>query len=94
MDKARKHYVAFEKRNEYHPFSLMFHYFMKRWPDFKVRKPQTLELARTKATPEKAVTAYLKELDNIMTKCDLKTKHLCVLIHIRTKGEAVTVKQA
>ena len=73
VDMASTYAVALGKRDGDHPFSLMwFHNFMKRWPDLKVRKPRSLELARAKATSEEAVSSYFKELDNILTKYDLK----------------------
>ena len=73
VDMASNYAVALGKRDRDHPFSLMwFHNFMKRWPDLKVRKPRSLELARAKATSEEAVSSYFNELDNILTKYDLK----------------------
>ena len=73
VDMASNYAVALGKRDRDHPFSLMwFHNFMKRWPDLKVRKPRSLELARAKTTSEEAVSSYFKELDNILTKYDLK----------------------
>ena len=73
VDMASNYAVALGKRDRDHPFSLMWiHNFMTRWPDLKVRKPRSLELARAKATSEEAVSTYFKELDNILTKIDLK----------------------
>ena len=57
VDMARTYAVALGKRDGDHLFSPMwFHNFMKRWPDLKVRKPRSLELARAKATSEEAVS--------------------------------------
>ena len=73
VDMASQYAVAVGKRDQDHPFSLMWlHNFMKRWPELRVRKPRSLELARAKATSEEAVTAYFNELDKILTKYDLK----------------------
>ena len=73
VDMASQYAVALGKRDQDHPFSLMWlHNFMKRWPELRVRKPRSLELARAKATSEEAVTAYFNELDKILTKYDLK----------------------
>ena len=73
VDMASNYAVALGKRDRDHPFSLMwFHNFMKGWPDLKVRKPRSLELSSAKATSEEAVLSYFKELDNILTKYDLK----------------------
>ena len=73
VDMASIYAIALGKRDGDHPFSLMwFHNFIKRWPDLKVRKQRSFELARTKTTSEEAVSSYFKELDNILTKYDLK----------------------
>lgn len=46
--------------------------FLRRWPQFRTRKPQQLNMNRAYSTSKSAVTAYFNELKNILDKYDLK----------------------
>ena len=55
--------------------------FLQRWPDLKLKKPLSLELARTKCATRDAIDNYFKELDRILIKYGIKNKpHLIYIV--------------
>jgi hypothetical protein len=57
------------------PFSLTWLYsFLERWPELKVKKPRSLEIARAKSATRPTIDRYFDELNSILTKYNLKDK--------------------
>jgi len=48
--------------------------FLGRWPELKVKKPQSLEIARARSATKTTIENYFKELNNILTKYHLTDK--------------------
>ena len=58
-----------------YPFTLRwFRTFLKRWPELRVLKPHSLEHCRAQSASASVVTNYLRELENILNKYQLKDK--------------------
>lgn len=73
-------------RDKNHPLSQRWFYgFLNRWPDLKLVKPRSLEIARAKSATPTAINNYFNELNRIMTKYNLKEKpHL--IYNVDEKG--------
>ena len=62
-------------RDKEHPLSDRWLYnFLQRWPDLKLKKPRSLEVARAKCATRDAIDNYFKELDRILIKHGIKDK--------------------
>ncbi|XP_053399613.1 uncharacterized protein LOC123560449 isoform X3 [Mercenaria mercenaria] len=62
-------------RDKDHPLTdKWFYKFLQRWPDLKVVKPRSLDVARAKSATRLAVDNYFRELENILVKYGLKDK--------------------
>ncbi|XP_053383877.1 uncharacterized protein LOC128550038 [Mercenaria mercenaria] len=73
-------------REKSKPFSLTWLYsFLNRWPELKVKKPRSLEIARAKYATRPTIDRYFNELNSILTKYNLKDKPSHIL-NIDEKG--------
>ncbi|MES9880618.1 MAG: hypothetical protein ABW185_07025 [Sedimenticola sp.] len=59
--------------------------FLRRWPELKVLRPRSLELARAKSASEPIVERYFEELSKIISKYDLQDKPQ-LIFNIDEKG--------
>ena len=86
VDIATDYAVISGKRERNNPFTLRWYEgFMSRWPELKLVKPRALELQRAKAGNKETVSSYFTELNEILTKYDLKDKpHL--IFNVDEKG--------
>ena len=58
-----------------HRLSLQWLYnFLSRWPELKVKKPRSLEIARARSATRRAIDSYFTELGKIIDKYNLKDK--------------------
>lgn len=75
LNLATDYAVHLGLRDKQHPLSLQWlNSFLSRWPDLKVKKPRSIDIARAKSATESAVTNYFTELETILTKYNLKNK--------------------
>jgi hypothetical protein len=73
-------------REKNHPLGFDWFYgFMSRWPQLKVTKPRSLEVARAKYATETAISNYFGELKTILNKYNLMDKPQCIF-NIDEKG--------
>lgn len=62
-------------RDMEHPLTEKWLYtFLSRWPELKVKKPRSLEVARAKSATRNAIDNYFDELEHILTKYNLHDK--------------------
>ena len=67
VDIASDYAVKNGGRDKQHPFSLKwFRRFVSRWPELKVLKPRSLEIARAKCSSVAVVDNYFKELEQVI----------------------------
>ncbi|OWF45553.1 Jerky protein homolog-like [Mizuhopecten yessoensis] len=72
---ATEYAVSLGLRQEENPLSLQWlRSFISRWPNWAVKKPRTLSMARTKATSDESVKAYYEELGKVLEKHGLQDK--------------------
>ena len=58
-----------------HRLSLQWLYnFLRRWPELKVKKPRSLEIARARSATRPAIDSYFTDLGKIIDKYNLKDK--------------------
>ena len=55
-----------------HLSNAWFYDLLKRWPDLKIVKPQTLSLARAKCAAKETLANYFRELGTLLTTYNLK----------------------
>ena len=73
-------------RDSAHPLGFDWFYgFLSRWPDLKVIKPRSLEVARAKSATEATISNYFRELHTIVEKYDRSGKPQCIF-NIDEKG--------
>ena len=66
-------------RDKHHPLTDRWLYnFLDRWPELKVKKPRSLEIARARSATRQAVDSYFNELQRILTKYNLTDKPQCI----------------
>ena len=72
---ASDYAVCLGLRDKDHPLTNRWLYnFIQRWPELKLKKPRSLEIARAKCATREAVDNYFIELDKILVKNNLKNK--------------------
>ena len=72
---ASEYAVCLKKREQEHPLTLKWFYnFLQRWPELKVRRPNTVTELRAKATSEESIGNYFNELKTILDKYEFESR--------------------
>ena len=61
--------------DKYHRLSIQWLYnFVSRWPELKVKKPRSLEIARARSATRPSIGSYFTEIRKVIDKYNLKDK--------------------